>query len=333
MTFTESRGSMTRRIVVTGGAGFIGSHMTDALVAQGHQVTVIDSLVTGSRTNVAPQASFVEADVRHEADLVPIFENGIDAVFHIAGQASIRKSFMEPVDDLNVNTLGTLNVLKLCVKFSVPRLLYASSMTVYGDPQQVPTPEDHPIDPRSYYGLTKYTAERYVHLTAARRDLAAPLHVTSFRMFNVYGVRQSLTNAYQGVAAIFIGNVLRGEPITIHGDGQQTRDFINVADVVQAWLLALDTPGAYGQVFNLGTGVPTTINAVCDAVLAAFGHTRASYPVRHAPAQEGDVFESAADIGKSRVVLGWTPQLSFAEGAPATITWAKRSAAEALAAS
>ncbi|HEX2952127.1 MAG TPA: SDR family NAD(P)-dependent oxidoreductase, partial [Armatimonadota bacterium] len=198
-----------RHILVTGGAGFIGSHMVDRLLADGFRVTVLDNESTGNRAYISPKATFILGDVRNEADLTPIFEMGIDGVFHIAGQASIRQSFMKPENDLEVNTLGTINVLKQCIAHRVPRLIFASSMTIYGNPTVVPTPESAPANPVSYYGITKYAAERYVLASAARADLDFPFHVTCMRMFNVYGVRQSLTNSYQGVFAIFLGNVLR----------------------------------------------------------------------------------------------------------------------------
>jgi UDP-glucose 4-epimerase len=247
----------------------------------------------------------------------------VDAVLHIAGQASIRLSFADPAADLNVNTLGTINVLQACIQHRVPRLLFASSMTIYGDPAVVPTPEDTPPDPLSYYAITKYAAERYVHTTARRRDLGFDLNVTSLRMFNVYGAGQSLTNAYQGVLAIFTGNVLRGEPIKIHADGEQSRDFVHVDDVARAWLNALDNPASYGKVINLGTGKPTSVNQICDLVLAAFGHTRTTYPVEHHPAQPGDLRRSAADIRRAKTLLGWQPQVDLDAGMRSTIAWAK----------
>src|SRR5262249_49995051 len=153
---------------------------------------------------------------------------------HIAGQVSLIRSFSDPVTDLRTNVAGTLNVLKLCLKYRVPRLLYASSMTVYGRTEMLPTPEQTPCQPISYYGITKYAGERYVHPTAERIDLDFGFHVTSFRMYNVYGPRQALENPYQGVLGIFLGNLLRGEPITIFGDGDQSRDFVYVEDAVQA---------------------------------------------------------------------------------------------------
>jgi UDP-glucose 4-epimerase len=314
---------MTQRILVTGGAGFIGSHIVDLLLARGHQVVVFDNLSTGSENNLNPNAEFVQGDVRDAAALTPVFAGGIDAVLHIAGQASIRLSFQNPADDLNTNTLGTINILQQCMANRVPRLLFASSMTIYGDPAVVPTPEDSPASPISNYAITKYAAERYVHVAAARRDLDFPFNVTSFRMFNVYGERQSLTNAYQGVFAIFVGNVLRGEPITIHSDGEQSRDFVHIMDVARAWVDALDQPATYGQVINLGTGRPTSMNVLCDMVLAAFGDTRATYPVRYHPAQPGDLRQSGADVSRAKALFGWTPQVGVEDGMPATIAWAR----------
>lgn len=314
---------MMRRVLVTGGAGFIGSHIVDLLLARGFEVIVFDNLSTGRRDYVNPAAQFVQGDVCNADDLAPIFAKGIDVVLHIAGQASIRLSFADPAADLKVNTLGTINILQHCIAHRVPRLLFASSMTIYGDPQVVPTPEDAPPNPVSYYAITKYAAERYVHLTAQRRDLDFQFNVTSFRMFNVYGERQSLTNAYQGVFAIFIGNVLRGEAINIHSDGEQARDFVHISDVARAWVDGIDNPTSYGQVINLGTGRMCSVNQLCDLVLASFGQTRQSYPVRHHPAQPGDLRRSAADITRARSLLNWTPQVSFEEGMPATIAWAK----------
>lgn len=315
---------MTQRVLVTGGAGFIGSHVVDLLLARGHQVAVLDNESTGTRANVHPAAEFIHGDVRDAAAVAAAVERGADAVCHIAGQASIRLSYLDPAADLSVNTLGTVNVLQACVRGGVPRLLFASSMTVYGSAAVVPTPEETPPAPVSYYAVTKWAAERYVHLTAQRPDLIRPLHVTSFRMFNVYGERQSLTNSYQGVLAIFIGAALRGEPITIHADGEQTRDFVHVSDVARAWADALDAPAAYGQVINLGTGLPLSINRLCDAVLATAGRSRATHPVRYAPAQPGDMRASAGDISRARALLGWEPRVTLADGMARTVAWARR---------
>ena len=267
-------------VLVTGGAGFIGSHLTDRLLAEGYDVTVLDNLATGLRENVHAEAQLDRRATWATARRVDeIFAGGrFDAVFHIAGQASIRLSFAEPEIDLRTNVIGTVNVLRACIEHGVPRLVNASSMTAYGEPDRVPTPEDVACVPVSYYGVTKYAAERYAHVTAARTD--ADLAVTSLRMFNVYGPRQSISNPYQGVLAIFIGNVLRGEPITIHGDGEQTRDFVYVDDVVDAWLRVLDDPAAAGRVLNVGSGRETSVNELADAVLAAFGESSETWELR-----------------------------------------------------
>lgn len=312
------------RILVTGGAGFIGSHIVDRLVRLGYQVVVLDNESTGQRDYVNPAATFIHGDVRDKASLTPIFENGLDAVLHIAGQASIRLSFMNPADDLNVNTLGTLNILAHCYQYRVPRLLFASSMTIYGNPAIIPTPEETAPNPLSNYAVTKYAAERYVQIAGARSDLDFDFHVTSFRMFNVYGPRQSLTNAYQGVFAIFIGNILRGEPITIHSDGEQSRDFVHVSDVARAWVEAITTPETYGQVINLGTGQPTSVNTLCEAVLDSFKLNRQTHPVHYKDAQPGDIRVSSAQTSLAKALLGWQPEIPFEQGIRETIEWAKK---------
>ena len=313
---------MSRTVLVTGGAGFIGSHLTDRLVELGYRVIVLDNESTGFRENVNGKAEYILGDVSNLEDLERAFPYGIDMVFHIAGQASTIRSFDDPDDDLRVNVNGTINVVKKCLEHRVSRLLYASSMVAYGHPETLPIPESQPCKPISYYGITKYAAERYVHATAGRVDLDFEFNVTSFRMFNVYGERQRLDNPYQGVAGIFIGNVLRGEPITIHSDGEQSRDFIHIQDVVDAWILALDNEATYGQVFNLGTGGRKSINQLVDVILSAFGHSRGDYRVVYAPVRPGDQRHMEADILKARQVLGWSPEVAFDEGMEKTIRWA-----------
>ena len=313
--------------LVTGGAGFIGSHMAERLLAGGHGVLVLDNESTGARANVPAAAVYQRGDVAVAADVKRAFAYGLDGVFHIAGQASTIRSFQNPTHDLDTNTRGTLNVLEACLEYRVPRLLFASSMTVYGHAAQVPTPEAEHCQPISYYGITKYAAERYVLATAARGDLDFQFNATAFRMFNVYGERQSLSNPYQGVVAIFIANLLRGEPMTIHGEGLQSRDFVFIDDVVEAWQLALDNPAAFGQVFNLGSGESISINQLVDSVLAAFGRSRADYDVRYAGRRPGDQEKMQAAIEKVRACLGWQPRVGFDQGMRRTVAWA---AAQAL---
>jgi UDP-glucose 4-epimerase len=310
------------KVLVTGGAGFIGSHLADALVAMGHGVVVIDNESTGLRENVPASAQYIKGDVSNREELERAFALGLDAVCHIAGQVSLIRSFTDPTIDLRTNVIGTLNVLQLCIKYQVPRLLYAGSMTAYGNTEALPTSEDTPCDPVSYYGITKFAAEGYVRATAARSDLDFKFDATCFRMYNVYGPRQAVDNPYQGVLGIFLGNVLRGEPITIFGDGDQSRDFVYIDDVVAAWTGALCNQASYGGVFNLGSGHRLTINDLATHVLAAVGRTRNDYIVQYAPARPGEQRQVEADISRARAVLRWEPSVSFDVGLSQTLLWA-----------
>lgn len=313
---------MTRLALVTGGAGFIGSHLADALLGQGFELVVVDNLSTGLRENVPAGARFVQADVTDHAAIAPAFDPAPDVVLHIAGQASNIKSFHDPEADLRVNVTGTIHVLRHAVRVRVPRFLFASSMMIYGNEARVPTPETEPCRPTSYYGISKLAAERFVHATALRPDLAAPLAVTSFRMFNVYGERQSVANPYQGVLAIFVGNVLRGEPITIHSDGRQSRDFVHIDDVVRAWMRAMDEPATHGEVFNVGEGIGRSVNELAEVVIAAAGRDPKTYPIRREPERPGDLRQSVADTSKAERLLGWQRQVSFDQGMRRVFDWA-----------
>ena len=311
------------RVLVTGGAGFIGSHMADRLVADGHDVTILDNESTGYRYNVPEAANYIKGDVGNIEDVDKAFEGGLDAVFHIAGQASTIVSFNDPTDDLRTNVNGTINVLRRCIKHKVGRMLYASSMTAYGHPKVLPVVPENPLLPVSYYGISKMAAERYVHATSERNDLDFEFNATSFRMFNVYGERQSLDNPYQGVVAIFIANMLRDETINIFGDGEQSRDFVYVKDVVNAWVGSLENPEAFNQVFNLGTGTRRSVHDLIDAVLAAHDLTRDKYDIKYGPLRPGDQRHMVADISRTCERLGWKPEVDFTEGMARTVKWAE----------
>ena len=311
------------RVLVTGGAGFIGSHLCRRLLADGHSVSVVDNESNGRRECVPARAWYLRGDVTRPEEVEPAFARGLDAVCHIAGQVSIIRSFSDPVADLRTNVEGTVQILKLCLKYKVPRLIYASSMTLYGDCKHVPIAEDEPCRPDSYYGITKYAAERYVHATAERPDLDFDFSVTSLRMYSVYGPGQSFSNPYQGVLGIFSGNLLRGEPITIFGDGEQTRDFVYIDDIVDGWTRALSTPAARGCVINLGSGRSLSINELAAYATAAFGYAPGAYDILRAPSRPGEQRAVRADIGLARSVLGWEPNTSFEAGLAKTIEWAR----------
>lgn len=308
-------------VLITGGAGFIGSHLCDRLIQYGYDVIVLDNESTGRKGNVNPKAKYIHGDILNPVDLDSAFDRDVDIVFHLAAQVSNIKSFEDPAYYLAVNVQGTLDVLKKCLEKQIPRLLYASSMHVYGQPTQVPTPETAPCNPLSYYGITKYAAERFVHRTAEREDLDFVFNVTSFRMFNVYGPRQSLSNPYQGVVGVFIGNLIRNEPLTLYGSGRQSRDFIYIDDVIEAWIAALDAPETYGQVFNLGTGKDMTILELIDVLSKMTKQSPNSLIIRR-PALEGDQEHICADIEKAYRWLKWTPKVDVPEGIRRTLTWA-----------
>jgi UDP-glucose 4-epimerase len=309
------------RILVTGGAGFIGSHLVDRFLKDGHQIVVVDNESTGLRENVPSAAVYIKGDVSRAESLGEAFACGLDAVCHIAGQVSLIRSYTDATIDLRTNVEGTLNVIQACLKHRVSRLLYAGSMTAYGHARVFPTPEETPCEPVSYYGITKYAAERYVRTTAERPDLDFRFNVTCFRMYNVYGPRQSVDNPYQGVLGIFLGNVLRGEPITIYGDGQQSRDFVFIADVVEAWASALGNPASYSGVFNLGSGRQITINDLARLVVETAGGGP-DHPIVHQAARPGELRSVEADISRSRAVLGWEPRMPFERGLAETAKWA-----------
>lgn len=313
-----------QRVLVTGGAGFIGSHLADALISEGYTVIVFDNESTGFRKNVPKKARYMKGDVSDKEDIRNAFDGGLDAVFHVAGQASTINSFGNPLEDLTTNIIGTINIIELCLQKKVPRLLYASSMTCYGHPEKIPTPVDSPCRPISYYGITKYAAERYVHAAADRNDLNFQFQVTSFRMFNVYGERQSLENPYQGVMAIFISNILDNTPITIHSDGEQSRDFIYIKDVVDAWIMALNEPESYNKVINIGTSMQISINQLVDEILKANGKDRSGYTVEYGPERPGDQKHMQADISETMAILGWSPKVRFKEGMQRTVRWARQ---------
>jgi len=312
------------RVLVTGAAGFIGSHIADALVARGDEVVVLDDLSNGVEDNVPSGATFVRGDVRDVAAVdraFAAFSGTPDGVCHLAGQASTFKSFDEPAWDMDVNGVGTARMLEGARRHGASTFVYASSMTAYGHPERLPVTEDQRCAPVSYYGITKWAAERAVLISS--KPEAMGLRATCFRMFNVYGPRQSLTNPYQGVLGIFLGHVLRGEPIRIFGDGEQSRDFVYVGDVARAWVAALDRPPAEAAAVNIGTATQTSINELWRAAVSACDEDPESWPVSYEELRPGDQRHMRASIDRARELLDWTPQVSFEQGMRLTADWAR----------
>jgi UDP-glucose 4-epimerase len=298
-------------VLVTGGAGFIGSHLVDACVARGHRVTVVDNLSTGRRALVNPAARLHEVDIRHP-DLTDVFlAERPDVLIHHAAQAEVRRSMADPAFDAEVNVLGSINLLECCRRAGVRRVIYASSGgAAYGDTDVLPTPEEHPTRPASPYGITKRVVEDYLACWQALHGIAG----LCLRYANVYGPRQS-PHGEAGVVAIFCHRLLRGEPVTINGDGEQTRDYVFVGDVAEANLRALERPEATGVV-NIGTGVQTSVVEIFERLRAAGG---LAGEARHGPAKPGEQRRSALDASRARRLLGWSPRVSLDQGLRLTV--------------
>jgi UDP-glucose 4-epimerase len=304
------------KVLVTGGAGFIGSHVADAFIRAGHAVAIVDDLSTGNRAWLPPQAAFHAADIR-SGQLREVFAaERPDAVAHLAAQASVARAVADPAFDASVNIGGGLNLLDCCRRFGVRRMIYsASGGAGYGDTDLIPTPEEHPTRPASPYGITKVAMEQYVDAWGAVWGMSG----VSLRYANVYGPRQN-PHGEAGVVAIFCRRVLAGEALVINGDGLQTRDFVHVDDVAAANLLALERPDVTGPL-NIATGVETSVNAICDALRAAAG---ASIDAVHAPARPGEQRRSCLSPKRAERVLGWRPTVPLGDGLIQTLDYFRK---------
>lgn len=290
------------RVLITGGAGFIGHHIAHALVRRGVGVTVLDDLSMGKHANVPSGARFVQGDVRDPAAVRDALD-GVDAVLHEAAIVSIRASIEHFVRDADVNLMGTLNLLQQMAGRPIKRALLASSMAVYADsPTPTPLNEQAPTEPIAPYGAAKLAAERYWLMMGAQAGIPS----TALRYFNTYGPNQTFT-PYVGVITIFIQRLLAGQPPVIFGDGQQRRDFIHVDDIVAANLAVLDAPepAVNGRVFNVGTGNATSVNEIAAGLIALLAPGgRPDY----APAHSGEMRNAIADVSALRAAVGWKPQ-------------------------
>ena len=288
--------------LVTGGAGFIGSHLVDRLISDGHRITVVDNLSTGKKENL--QIPVIEKDICDNLD--DVFAAGkFDAVFHLAALPLVQYSIEHPAETDKINTGGALNVLETARKFNVGRFIFTSSSATYGDQDSLPIAEITLPEPASPYGIQKLTAEYYCRFYHRVHQLKT----VSLRLFSVYGPRQSPNGTY-GVVARFISLVNAGEPVKIFGDGNQTRDFVFVSDVVRALVTAAatDNDRCFGEIFNIGTGVRTSINELAETIIAG-----KDIRIEHPPAMV-EQRDTQADITKAANLLNWQPKISLEEG-------------------
>jgi UDP-glucose 4-epimerase len=297
------------KALVTGGGGFIGSNVVRALLARGDDVRVLDNFATGSRANLAGlerDVELVEGDLR-SYERVHAAVRGVEVVFHQGALPSVPRSVQDPLTTTAVNVEGTLNVLLAARDEGVRRIVNASSSSVYGDTGGLPRVESQAPDPISPYAVAKLAAERFC--TSFSRVYG--MEIVSLRYFNVFGPRQDPTSQYAAVVPRFIRAIAAGEPVTVYGDGEQSRDFTFVDNVVGANLLAADAKGLGGEIVNVATGGSVTVNALADAIATMLGRPlQRSYE----PAREADVRASWADVGEARRLLGYEPSIDFAEG-------------------
>jgi UDP-glucose 4-epimerase len=299
------------RTLVTGGAGFIGSHIVDAYVAAGLDVVVVDNLTTGSRANLNPAARFYEADIRDAAALEQVFAaERPDLVSHQAAQASVKLSMADPRGDAEINVIGSLNVLEACRKHGVKKLIYAGTGGAsVGEPKYLPVDEDHPVEPLSPYGADKHAVEHYCALYQHNFGI----ETTILRYSNIYGPRQD-PRGEAGVIAVFAGMMLAGQRPTVNGTGEQERDYVYVGDVARANLLAIEKGS--GRMYNIGTGVSTSVNTLFDLLAELTGHDQ---PRQHGPQMPGEVFRIYVTNDRARDELGWEPTVGLDEGLRLTV--------------
>jgi UDP-glucose 4-epimerase len=302
-------------VLVTGGAGFIGSNLVRALLERGDDVRVLDNFSTGNRANLEGlDAEIVEGELR-SYERVHNAVRGAEVVYHLGALGSVPRSVQDPLTSSAVNIEGTLNVLLAARDEAVRRVVFSSSTSVYGSTRQLPTTEDSPSDPISPYGVAKLAAERYC-ISFSR--VYAPFESVVLRYFNVFGERQSPFSQYAAVIPRFVTAIAAGEPIEIHGDGEQSRDFTYVGNVVDATIRAGDADGASGEIFNVAAGAPASVNRLADTIgeILAKPVERTSLPSR-----AGDIRDSWADLSKSKRVLGYAPQVGLEDGLRRTVAF------------
>jgi len=301
------------RALVTGGAGFIGSNLARALLERGDEVRVLDNFSTGNRVNLEGlDVDIVEGELR-SYERVHNAVRGTEVVYHLGALGSVPRSVQDPLTTNAVNVDGTMNVLLAARDEGVRRVVFASSSSVYGSSASLPATEGSAVDPISPYGVAKLAAERYC---VSFSRVYASFETVVLRYFNVFGPRQNPRSQYAAAVPLFISAIAADEPVTIFGDGEQSRDFTYVENVVAANLAAADAEGANGKIFNVAAGAPKRVNTLVDTI----GRLLGKDVVReHAPPRAGDIRDSFADVSAARAVLGWTPTIDFEDGLSRTI--------------
>jgi len=293
--------------LVTGGAGFIGSALTRALVADNWSVLVVDNFSTGFESNIPLEADFIKIDLGEESSYSKLKNVNCDAVFHLAGQSSGEGSFKDPLYDLKSHVMSTFWLLDWCRKKGVSRFTYASSMGVYGDPRYLPVNEAHPLQPKTFYAASKASAEAYITFYKT-----TGIDTTIFRLFSVYGPGQNLDNKLQGMVSIYLSYILEGVPIVLRGSKDRFRDFVYIDDVVNAWMSALENPVSFGKIYNVASGHKTRVEDLISALKHSFGAP--DYPVESKDGTMGDQFGIVGDNSLIAKELKWNAKTDLRTG-------------------
>lgn len=306
-----------RTALITGGAGFIGSHLGKALLDKGWKVYVVDNLSTGSEANLPEGVEFIRLDLS-DNDFVSLLPSvPIDVVFHLAAQSSGEISFDDPAYDLKTNTVSTVLLLQWCAQRGIKRFIYTSSMSIYGDQRHDRSVgENAPINPKSFYGIGKLASEKYMALYALQG-----INSTAYRLFNVYGPGQNMKNLRQGMVSIFLAYLHAGREILVKGPLPRFRDFIYIQDVIDCFMHTLDSPVTYGKSYNVGTGVKTTVGQLLQEMIRIYGNDDVRITVGEGT--PGDQFGVYADITKIQNETGWSPQVQLSVGLRKMIGWIK----------
>jgi UDP-glucose 4-epimerase len=308
------------RVLVTGGAGFIGSSLARRMLAEGYEVAIVDDLSTGYRENIPPGAEFLELDLTRPESFGKLPAGRFDAVCHLAGQSSGAGSMENPHHDLEANAASTILLSQWCLAKGVTRFVFASSMGVYGDAQPLPVSEEARCQPLSFYGASKLAAEHALQV-AARQGLQP----TALRLFSVYGPGQDLGRLTQGIVSIYLAYLLKGVPVPITGSLQRFRDLIYIDDVVKAWLAAVLRPSTPSPAYNIGTGKPTTVRQLLDRLIGTL-NLPADYPIQELPGSPADQFGIYADTSRAQRELHFSHRVELTDGVRKMVEWARSGA-------
>jgi UDP-glucose 4-epimerase len=311
---------MISKVLITGGAGFVGSCLCKELHSRGHIVTVIDDLSNGRRENVPQGVDFLELDITSDDTFKRLADYYFDIVIHCAAQSSNAISFKNPKQDMLINQLGTLNILTYCRDKNIKRFIFTSSMSVYGQPAQLPTKEISTPYPDSFYAVHKLASEHYIRIFAQQYGI----QYTIFRLYTTYGYGQNLENMDQGLLSIYLGYIVKGKTLIVKGSKDRTRDIIHVSDVVNAIKLSLNNPNSYNKVYNLGTGKSIKIEKIINLLTLGLEYKEGEYPALYENGTAGDPFHTLADIEEARTDLDWEPKISAEEGIKRTLENTKK---------